>query len=243
MSYFLLGLAALIGLWLLGGWGTRAAPKDVVKALKWVAIAVVVAVVSVVLITKNFNFIWGLVVALMVWLPRLRMIQHLWRSAKTMRGPSGNQRSEISSRFLEMRLDHDTGDMDGRVREGRFLGALLSELTMEEARSLRDEILAAEDDRSLRLLEAYLDRIHGATWRQAGDDASGAAGAGAGTGASPGSGPMTEAEALSLLGLKPGASEDDIRAAHRRLMKQVHPDVGGSAYLAAKINEAKDFLL
>lgn len=239
MSYFLLGLAALIGLWLLGGWGTRAAPKDVVKVLKWVAIAIVVAVVSVILITKNFNFIWGLAVALMVWLPRLRMIQQLWRSAKTMRGPSGNQRSEISSRFLDMRLDHDTGDMDGRVREGRLQGALLSELSLEEARSLRDEIVTAGDDRSLRLLDAYLDRLHGASWRRPNDNTSESSQSGEGTGG----GPMTEAEALSLLGLKAGASEEDIRAAHRRLMKQVHPDVGGSAYLAAKINEAKEFLL
>jgi hypothetical protein len=236
MMYFMFGLAALIGFWLLAGWGSRANPRDVVKALKWVAIGVVGVVVALVLITKNFNFIWGLIAALMVWLPRLRMVQQLFRAAKTMRGPTGNQRSEISSRFLDMRLDHDTGDMDGRVREGRFQGALLSELALDEARALRDEILAAADDRSLRLLEAYLDRVHGASWRKP-EDGERADDTGAG------GGPMSEAEALSLLGLAPGATEDDIKAAHRRLMKQVHPDVGGSAYLAAKINEAKDLLL
>jgi hypothetical protein len=102
--------------------------------------------------------------------------------------------------------------------------------------ALRDEILAAADERSLRLLEAYLDRVHGASWRKP-EDGERADDTGAG------GGPMSEAEALSLLGLAPGATEDDIKAAHRRLMKQVHPDVGGSAYLAAKINEAKDLLL
>ena len=55
--------------------------------------------------------------------------------------------------------------------------------------------------------------------------------------------PFSKNEAYDLLGLKPGASEDDIKAAHKRLMKDFHPDKGGTDYLAAKINQAKDVLL
>lgn len=57
------------------------------------------------------------------------------------------------------------------------------------------------------------------------------------------SGGMSRREALQVLGLDDGASEADIRAAHRRLIRQAHPDTGGTSYLAAKINEAKDVLL
>jgi DnaJ-domain-containing protein 1 len=55
--------------------------------------------------------------------------------------------------------------------------------------------------------------------------------------------PFSKNEAYDLLGLKPGATEDEIKSAHKRLMKDFHPDKGGTDYLAAKINQAKDVLL
>lgn len=149
-------------------------------------------------------------------------------------GASGKT-SRVRSAALEMELDHDSGAMTGTVLTGQFFDRRLDTLTLEELLTLRSEL--ASDEESLQLLDAYLDRLH-AGWR---DDAD--TDAGAGLGGTPGAGAMTEKEAYEILGLDPGAGAAEIRKAHRRLMQRVHPDVGGSPFLAARINAAKDLLL
>ena len=94
-----------------------------------------------------------------------------------------------------------------------------------------------EDAQSAAVLEAYLDRTQGEAWREA------AAQGGAGPRAPAGAGAMSQDEACDILGLEPGAGRAAIHEAHRRLMQKVHPDHGGSNYLAAKINQAKALLL
>ncbi len=149
---------------------------------------------------------------------------------------SAGSGSTVRTALLEMHLDHDTGDLDGTVRAGPAAGQRLSDL--DEATVIELFRVAAEDDpESAALLAAYLDRrLPG--WREnfEGDAAAGAGGASE-------TGPMTDEQAYEILGLAPGASKAEIRAAHRRLMKRVHPDQGGSTFLAAKINQAKDWLL
>ena len=144
--------------------------------------------------------------------------------------------SSVRSAALEMELDHATGDMNGEVLVGRFEGLTLDEMDENDLMALRSEIEEA-DEQSLALLDAYLDRRFPA-WREAGQSD-----AGAGQGSAAGAGPMDEQEAYQVLGLEPGAGAAEIREAHRRLMKGAHPDSGGSTFLAAKINEAKDVLL
>ncbi|MFQ5467102.1 MAG: DnaJ domain-containing protein, partial [Kiloniellaceae bacterium] len=101
----------------------------------------------------------------------------------------------------------------------------------------------AEDDQSAAVLEAYLDRTRGEAWRARAGAGRAEAGGQSGPGPAPGGGRMAAEEAYEILGVAPGASDAEIREAHRRLMQKLHPDHGGSNYLAAKINEAKDLLL
>lgn len=152
---------------------------------------------------------------------------------------AGPQVSEIRTRFLLMRLDHGTGAMDGEVLEGPYAGRRLSGLGLDALRRML-ELYRDQDHQSTAVLEAYLDREHGPDWR---DQDRGGGETGGANGKASAAGRLSEAEAWAILGLAPGADAESIRAAHRRLMQKLHPDRGGSDYLAAKINEAKRMLL
>lgn len=151
-------------------------------------------------------------------------------------GEKGGE-SRVETATLEMRLDHATGRMSGRVRIGPQAGRELAELSRAELLALLAGCRGDDPD-SVPLLEAWLDRAD-PDWREAGEDG-GHAESGR---AAPGAGPMSRQEALAVLGLAEGASEAEIRAAHRRLMRAAHPDSGGSDWMAARINEARDVLL
>ena len=131
-----------------------------------------------------------------------------------------------------MELDHDSGAMRGRILAGRHQGAELGRLDVKTLAELLSEV----DEESRALLVAYLDR------RDPGWSEHAQADAAAGRRASS-SGKMSEEEAYQILGLQAGASTVDISRAHRTLMKKLHPDQGGSTFLAARINEAKEILL
>ena len=146
-------------------------------------------------------------------------------------GKTKGQASRVRSAFLEVELDHDSGEMRGKVISGRHQGAALERLDLKTLVGLLGEF----DEESRALLMAYLDRRE-PRWRE---DAHGDAA----TGRSAASGKMTEQEAYQILGLEAGASADAVAAAHRTLMKKFHPDQGGTTYLAARINEAKEILL
>jgi hypothetical protein len=145
---------------------------------------------------------------------------------------SAGQVSRVRSAFLEMELDHDTGAMRGVILTGPRAGTQLEALDVATLVGLLAEI----DEESRALLAAYLDR-RDAGWREHAQ-----ADAASGRGGAP-RGPMTHEEAYQILGLQPGAEAEEIVRAHRTLMKRIHPDQGGTNYLAARVNEAKDTLL
>jgi hypothetical protein len=148
---------------------------------------------------------------------------------------SPGQKSGVRTAALEMALDHDSGRMEGRCLKGRFAGRELSSLVERELLQLLDE-LRTTDPQGAVLEEAYLDRRCGG-WRDRKTESREKAKRSS-RGAS-----MTVNEAYDVLGLRPGAKEEHIRTAHRRLMMKFHPDQGGSTYLAARINAAKEVLL
>ena len=145
---------------------------------------------------------------------------------------SAGQTSKVRSQFLDMTLDHDSGGLSGQIVAGPYAGHDLSEFDLPQLTAM----ISGFDAESVALFESYLDRRFPA-WRQ---DAQGDAAGGQGRAAS--SGKMTDEEAYQILGLQPGASRDEIGRSHRALMKKLHPDQGGSTYLAARVNQAKDTL-
>jgi hypothetical protein len=173
----------------------------------------------------------------MIGMPLLFLGLSWWRRNRSTRpiDYSGGQKTKVRSADLEMELDHDTGDIDGRVLTGRLQGTLLSSLSEEELLALYQEI--SSDGESVALLVSFLDRYH-PNWRDSVDpDSYGKQETGSGFDN------MSRQEAYQILGVEPGASQQEIYQAWRRLIKGVHPDHGGSAFLTAKINAAKDVLM
>ncbi len=214
-----LALAALAILWFV-----RTPPARLARQLR-IATGVVAGIVAILLITRG---------AISYALPLATLA--LWLFMRSGRDgapqPTPGQTSQVRTAYLEMELDHESGAMRGKVLKGVFAGRELAQMVPAELVLLwRD--CRFDDPQSAQLIEAYLDQIH-PSWRE--DMARAEHDVGAG-------GRMTVEEAYAILGLAPGAAEDDIRRAHKDLLKKLHPDRGGSGYLAAKINAAKDILI
>jgi hypothetical protein len=228
----LLGLA-LLGFWLLARAFLTSTPAQIAQGLRWGSLVAGVLALAALTLSGRLPQLLAAGAALFPVAVRLRHRWRGWSAWRTANGPAAGGSSEVETEWLAMRLDHDTGAMSGTVRQGRFAGRRLDELALPELVGLLRECRLAEEA-SAQLLEAYLDRCF-PDWRAAGD-----------AGPDPGGGraaAMTRDEAYEVLDLTPGASEAEIRAAHRRLMMKLHPDHGGSTWLAARINLAKDTLL
>ena len=229
MQYLLLGLAALLLFLIAARAYTMANPQVLARQLRIGAGVAALAGAGFLVFRGLVGYAMSLA-ALGSWL--------LWGYGGFPGFPgraqkSPGQASRVTTEHLEVELDHDTGDVRGRVLKGFFAGRLLEDLKPVELAHLWQDCRFA-DPQSAQIIEVYLDRLHPSCR----EDLARAEGDHAGPG-----GKMTRAQALEILGLAPGATEADIRRAHRELMMKLHPDHGGSTFLAAKINEAKDVLL
>jgi hypothetical protein len=240
MIDLLIGAFALVLILILMHGFTRANPKALVKSFRYLG-------ASALILTAAFFLVRGVVPAAVllgsmaygvftggrVW-PGGWPYWHIPRAGS---GPRSGQTTQAATDWVDMELAHDTGEMRGRILKGAFAGRTLNQLTDEDALRFYAEAGVA-DSETARLLEAYLERRLGADWRTKAQEKTSSS-----QQRSRGSSGMTREEAYRVLGLSAGASEDDIRDAYKRLMLNLHPDRGGTDYLAAKINEAKDVLL
>lgn len=231
MHYVILGglaLAALVGV---GQLYVNLNTRTLIRLLRYIVGGGLIAVGVVLMLARQFGLgipaiLFGIAA---VATGRLGSID-LGGATRTT-----GQASRVTAEYIDATLDHDTGALKGTVRAGRFEGRDLDDLDENEIRELYTEVSGDIDSRAL--LEAYIDRRFPG-WREDGEDDDAA-----GTGGAADPSAMTDEEAYEVLGLSPGASEAEIRSAHRRLLKGVHPDQGGSTFLAARINQAKDRLL
>lgn len=234
----LLGVAMLVGVALMFRWFTTAPPKDVLKVLKWLAFAVVVGAILVLVLAGRLGWALGALPLLAPWILQLVRLRRQAKTYARMAGiGGGGQTSDVETAWLRMSLDHDSGELDGEVTQGPYAGRRLGELSVADLVALLRSLWPV-DEESARVLEAYMDRVH-SDWRDTVRRAEDAQGDHAARGGEA----MTEAEALAVLGLDETADAAAIRTAHHRLIASLHPDKGGSTYLAAKINAAKDLLL
>lgn len=227
---FILGLVIVVGGWYLIKSFANAQPAQVRGLIRKIGGIAVLAFGGFMMLKGEIN------VAIPLFMLGLGLMgqQAVFPNGLPWQRKSRGQSSRVATGLLAMELDHDTGRMDGEVLAGAYKGRRLSSLSLAETQALHAQCAAAADQ-SRALLEAWIERAH-PEWRSQWNSTSGR-----GSGAV--SQKMTRAEAMAILGLKDGATANEIRAAHRRLMKAAHPDLGGSDYLAAKINEAKELLL
>lgn len=231
-------------------WYANADPAALKRAGKWLGIILLGVIALFLALTGRFGAAFGLIMGVVAFGWRLFNMVAMVRQMTGLFGGLGGfgsfgggaqastgQTSEVESTYLRMRLDHDSGRMDGEVLAGQFKGRALSIMVLSDLLTMRQEIGGDHD--SLGLLEAYLDRSH-VGWRdeeQPEDEGHTENVKGRSKG------PMTRDEAYRVLGLELDADRKAVKAAYRQLMSKMHPDRGGSAYLAAKINEARDILL
>jgi hypothetical protein len=237
IGYFILGVCLLGALGLASRLLLTADPKVLANILRYSGFGICAAMAAFLLLTGRFVLGMPLAFLAVGFLRRWALPRLGPRMGRAPGGPAGGS-SNVETNYLRMTLDHDSGAMRGEVLQGAFAGRDLGDLDLDQLIDLLAEC-RRNDPEAAQLLEAFLDRSQGADWRRekAGYGASDHRANGGGTGN------MTLDEAREVLGLDINPSPGEIREAHKRLMLKNHPDKGGSSYLAAKINQAKDLLL
>lgn len=210
-------------------------PKTKLKSLYWkIGLSSLGIALILLAVTGRIHWVGAMIGAMIPlvrrYLPVLiryfPLLQHYLRT-NTQSAPSADNCSEVRTSVLNMTLNHDTNQLSGEVISGPLSGNNLDQLELSQLESLLKYCQPDKD--SVKLLLTYLNHRFGNDWQHNNQSVSDEE--------------LNEKSALEILGLSPGASKQEIIQAHRRIMQKVHPDRGGSDYLAAQINAAKDLLI
>jgi len=254
LTKFIVFLFTMIALVFIVQWFTHTPAKKISRYLKRAGLIIAGLFLIFLALTGKLHWLFLLLGGALPFLQRIAALfrgYHMFQSIRSQFSGMGakrnqqtsntsahsNPQSQIETRFLRMSLDHDSGNLEGLVLNGLHAGTKLSELTQDQLISLL-KIYRLEDHESETLLESYLDRTFDSQWRSQKEDEDNND-----AHSFSNNGKMTVEEACQILEISNDADDNTIKAAHRKLMQKLHPDRGGSTYLAAKINKAKDTLL
>ena len=204
------------------------------QVAKKIAIAGLLILLAIMALTGRLHWIAAAIGALLPLLPRLaRFAFGVWPAVLPyFRRYQQNKQSNMRTQFLSLQINMITGELQGEVLEGLYKGEKLHLLSVEQL----NELLSAYQDKdaeSAALLSAFMQRKH-----------PGSSSAGSSSSSySPNNATMTAQQARDVLGLSESATKAEVIKAHKRLMQKLHPDRGGSDYLAVQINQAKEVLL
>ncbi len=224
LGYFILGAALLLAL-IVGGKAILSAnPSTLLKALRIAGLVIFSSAAAYCAVTARYQYAMGLGAAALFCLRNKPFFSSSCQSP--------GQQSEVSTEWLEATLDHDSGEMNATIKKGTFSEKKLSDLDYEELQALLDEL--ERDEQSVAILQAYIIRYFADQETTDGHERHSETSKNKG---------MSRAEAYEILDLSTEATIEEIKAAHRRMIKKFHPDRGGSAYMTTKINQARDILI
>ncbi|WGF90030.1 DnaJ domain-containing protein [Marinivivus vitaminiproducens] len=227
---FLLGFLLLIAAVAAARWFAGADPRRLAQAVRAFAATFGALAGTGLMLNGRVGF------AIVAIASTVIALRTLFQNMGDVTSSGGRKTSDVETRTLRMALDHASGEIEGEVVGGPFAGRRLAAMGLSDLLSLL-AWCQEEDPPSVALLQTYLDR-RDPDWRDKVDGTGGKERAGRRAGDV-----MDEATALEILGLAPDCRAAEVRAAHRRLMAHMHPDRGGSTFLASQINQARDVLL
>jgi len=213
------------------------------KLIYKLLLSILVLTLTFLTLTGRMHFLVAIGAAVLPFLSRLLplikyipILRNIYQQRQSTKQPDEDTVSTVETSLLIMTLNHDTGHMDGKVLSGKLAEKMLSDLSLEQLLVLYRQAKNDHPD-SLSVLEAYMDREKEENWRQDFEETIQE------QSNQTANNEMSTSEALDILGLESGVSREEIIDAHRKLIQKLHPDRGGSNYLAAKLNQAKAHLL